>query len=174
MPSPPAIGIGLPPPAPQRTVLCPGKLVKLLLCGSNKSEEGVILQFYPHFSTFLTHVTSHALRTYLCLHCTHMHYPLCPRSRLVPYSCAMASYHDSFIYDSLVPFSTIHLPHLVRFLIPAYIITFYSHQKPYASFLDPILYLASFTVSPFVPSFRLRPFPVYKPLSRHLCLSSLT
>ena len=25
---------------------------------------------------------------------------------------------DSFVYDSLVPFSTIHLPHLVRFLIP--------------------------------------------------------
>ena len=58
---PTAIGIGQPPPAPQRTVLCPGKLVKLLLHGSNKSEEGVMLRFYPHFSTFLTHMTSHAL-----------------------------------------------------------------------------------------------------------------
>jgi hypothetical protein len=27
-------------------------------------------------------------------------------------------FSDSFVYDSLVPFSTIHLPHLVRFLIP--------------------------------------------------------
>ena len=25
---------------------------------------------------------------------------------------------DSFVYDSLIPFSAIHLPHLVRFLIP--------------------------------------------------------
>jgi hypothetical protein len=81
---------------------------------------------------------------------------------------------DSFVYDSLVPSSTIHLPHLVCFLISIYIITFHLHQRPYASFLDPVLYLASFTVSPFIPSFRLRPSPVYKPLSRRLCLSSLT
>jgi hypothetical protein len=58
--SPTATEIGQPPPAPQRTVLCSGKLVKLLLRGSNKSEEGVMLRFYPHFSTFLTHVTSRA------------------------------------------------------------------------------------------------------------------
>ena len=45
---------------------------------------------------------------------------------------------------------------------------------PYASFFDPILYLALFTVSDFIPRFRLRPSPVYKPLSRRLCLSSLT
>ena len=38
-----ATEIGRPPPAPRRTVLCPGKLVKLLLRGSNKSEEGVML-----------------------------------------------------------------------------------------------------------------------------------
>jgi hypothetical protein len=84
---------------------------------------------------------------------------------------------DSFVYSSLVPFSTIHLPHLVCFLIPIYITDtspFHLHQKPYASFLDPVLYLASFTISPFVPSFRLRPPPVYKPLSRCMCLSSLT
>jgi hypothetical protein len=72
-------------------------------------------------------------------------------------------FSDSFVYDSLVPFSTIHLPHLVRFLIPVYVITFHLHQRPYASFLDPVLYLALFTVSPFVPSFRLRPSPVYNP-----------
>ena len=81
---------------------------------------------------------------------------------------------DLFIFDSLVPFSTIHLPHLVCFLIPVYVITFHLHQRPYASFLDPVLYLALFTVSPFVPSFRLRPPSVYKPLSRRMCLSSLT
>jgi len=81
---------------------------------------------------------------------------------------------DSFVFDSLIPFSTIHLPILVRFLIPVYVITFHLHQRPYASFLDPVLYLASFTVSPFVPSFRLRPPSVYKPLSRRMCLSSLT
>ena len=28
---------------------------------------------------------------------------------------------DSFVYDSLIPFSTIQLPHLVRFLIPIYV-----------------------------------------------------
>ena len=28
---------------------------------------------------------------------------------------------DSFIYDSLIPFSTIHLPHSVCFLIPVYV-----------------------------------------------------
>jgi len=72
-------------------------------------------------------------------------------------------FSDLFVYDSLVPFSTTHLPHSVHFLIPVYVITFYLHQKPYASFLDPILYLALFTVSPFVPSFRLRPSPVYNP-----------
>ena len=84
---------------------------------------------------------------------------------------------DSFVYDSLIPFSTIHLPHFVCFLIPVYVTDtslIHLHQKPYASFLDPVLYLASFTISPFIPSFRLRPSPIYKPLSRHLCLSSLT
>jgi len=84
---------------------------------------------------------------------------------------------NSFIFDSLVPFCTIHLPHLVCFLIPIYItdtLPFHLHQKSYASFLDPVLYLASFTVSPSRLNFRLRPSPVYKPLSRRLCLSSLT
>jgi len=83
----------------------------------------------------------------------------------------------SFVYDSLTPFSTIHLPYSVCFLIPIYITDislFHLHQKPYASFLDLVLYLASFTISPFRLSFRLRPPPVYKPLRRHLCLSSLT
>jgi hypothetical protein len=70
-------------------------------------------------------------------------------------------FSDSFISDSLVPFGTICLPYLVHFLIPIY--TFHLHQRPYASFLNPVLYLASFTVSPFIPSFRLRPSPVYNP-----------
>jgi hypothetical protein len=55
-----ATAIGPPLPVPRRTVLCPGKLVRLLLRGSNKSEEGVMLRFYPHFSTFSTHVTARA------------------------------------------------------------------------------------------------------------------
>jgi len=75
-------------------------------------------------------------------------------------------FSDSFIHDSLVPFSTIHLPHLVRFLIPIYI-TGTSHftfiRGPMLLSFNPILYLASFTVSPFVLSFRLRPFLVYNP-----------
>jgi hypothetical protein len=114
--------------------------------------------------------------TYPCLHHTHVYYPFRPHSRLVPYSCATASYHIPFTYSSILThplFSTIHLPHLVCFLIPVYITDtspFYLHQRPYASFLDPVLYLASFTISPFIPSFRLRPSPVYKPLSRRLSL----
>ena len=152
-----------------------------------------MLQFYPHFSTFLTHVTSRALSS----HATYPVHPACASksrglSSLILHSHALSSLpmfsfgslwlcrgflsrsSDSFVYDSLVPFSTIHLPHLRRFLIPVYVIMFHLHQRPYASFLDPVLYLASSTVSPFVPSFRLRPPPVYKPLSRRLCLSSLT
>ena len=79
-----------------------------------------------------------------------------------------------FVYDSLVPFSTIHLPHLAYLCLHYRYITFHLHQRPYASFFDPILYLALFTVLDFILRFILRPFSIYKPLSRCLCLSSLT
>ena len=45
---------------------------------------------------------------------------------------------DSFVYDSLVPFSTIHLPHLVCFLIPIYI-TGTSRFTPIRSLMLPSL-----------------------------------
>jgi len=141
-----------------------------------------MLRFYPHFSLFLL----------MWLHVplvptppTHVHLACAFKSRdlfsLTLHSHALSSLptcsfgslrlchgflshsSDSFISDSLAPFSTIHLPHSVCFLIPGYIIMFHLYQRPYASFLDPVLYLASFTVSPFVPSFRLRPSPVYNP-----------
>jgi hypothetical protein len=133
----------------------------------------------PSVSTPPTPCTQHVPPnhgTYSCLRRTHVHYPIRSCPCLVPYGCAAASYHVPLTRSSMThssPFSTIHLPHLVCFLIPVYV-KFHLHQRPYASFFDPVLYLASFTVSPFVPSFRLRPFPVYKPLSRRLCLSSLT
>jgi len=84
---------------------------------------------------------------------------------------------DSFVYSSLVPFSYYTPSPFSTLPDPRQChryITFHLHQEPYASFPDPVLYLASFTVSPFIPSFRLRPSPVYKPLSRRLCLLSLT
>jgi hypothetical protein len=150
----------------------------------------------PSFFTFLTHVTRHALsfprhlptctqhvppnhRTYSHLRRTHVHYPIHPCPCLVPYGCAAASYHIPLTCSSMThlsplvlstsPFGMLSDPRLCHRYI-----MFHLYQKPYASFLDLILYLASYTVSPFVPSFRLRPSPIYKPLSRCLCLSSLT
>jgi hypothetical protein len=80
-------------------------------------------QFPRHLPTCTHHVPpNHG--TYLCLHCTHMHYPPCPCPYLVPYSCAIASYHISLTCSSMThssPFSTIHLPHSAHFLIPVYI-----------------------------------------------------
>ena len=96
-----------------------------------------LLRFYPHFSTFLTHVTSHALS----FHATYPVHPACAsksrdlflltsHSRALSYSLMplfgslrlcrgfLSRSSDSFVYDSLVPFSTIHLPHLACFLIP--------------------------------------------------------
>ena len=61
----------------------------------------------------------------LTVYCTHVHYPICPCSYLVPYSCAEASYHIPLTHSSLThlsPFSTIQLSHLVYFLTPIYII----------------------------------------------------
>jgi hypothetical protein len=77
-----------------------------------------VLRFYPHFSTFLTHMTSRALSfprhlptctqhvppnhgTYSCLYCTYVHYSICPCPCLVSYSCATASYHISLTRSSL-------------------------------------------------------------------------
>ena len=80
-------------------------------------------QFPCHLPTCSHHVPSNH-RTYLCLHCTHVHYSTCPYSCLVPYGCATASHHIPLTRASLTqlpPFSTIHLPILVHFLIPAYI-----------------------------------------------------
>jgi len=90
----------------------------------------LMLQFYPHFSTFLNscdlmcpqfphhppicscYVPSiHGTYPHLCH--THMHYPICLCSCLVPYGCAVASYHIPLTclpmtYSS--PLRTIHLP----------------------------------------------------------------
>ena len=108
-------------------------------------------------------------RTYPCLHRTHVHYHVRSCTCLVPYSCAMASYHIPLTCSSMT-----HSSPLVLYSFPIWYasryIMFHLHQRPYASFLDPVLYLASFTISPFIPSFRLRPSPVYKPLSRRLSL----
>ena len=72
-------------------------------------------------------------------------------------------------YYTPPPFSTLPDPHLCHRYIMSHL-----YQKPYASSFDPILYLALFTVSDIVSRFRLRPPPIYKPLSRCLYLSSLT
>jgi hypothetical protein len=89
------------------------------------------------FPLFFTHVTSRALSS----HATYPVHPACASkswdsSSLTLHSRALSSLptfsfgslwlchgflshsSDSFVYDSLVPFSTIHLLHLVRFLIP--------------------------------------------------------
>ena len=106
-------------------------------CGEIAQKILLSVTILPPFFTFLTHVTlrafsSHATYpvhqhvppshgTYYCLHCAHVHYPLCPHSCLVPYGCAMAPYYVSLTRSSLThssPFSAIHLPCLVRFLIP--------------------------------------------------------
>ena len=100
-----------------------------------------MLRFYPHFSLSLIHMTPHALSfpchlptcaqhvppnhgTYSRLHRTYVHYPIRPCPCLVPYGCAVASYHIPLTRSSMThssPFSTIHLPHLVCFLIPIYV-----------------------------------------------------
>jgi len=96
----------------------------------------VFVTILPHFSTFSTHVTSVS-------HTTHHVHPACASKSwdlfsLTLHSHALSSlptflfgslwlchgflshFSDSFVYDSLVPFSTIHLPYLVCFLIPVY------------------------------------------------------
>jgi hypothetical protein len=109
-----------------------------------------MLQFYPIFPFF----------SLTCPHTTYLCAPPCAfkswdLSLLILHSRALSSSpmplfgslrlcysflsHSSnlFIYDSLVPFSTIHLPHLAGFLIPNphfRYITFHLYQKPYASF----------------------------------------
>jgi len=92
--------------------------------------KNVLLQFYPHFSTFLTYVTSYALssphhlpmctyhvppnhRTYSFLHCTYMHYPIRPCPHLVPYGYAVASYHISLTHLSVT-----HSSPLVLYTFP--------------------------------------------------------
>jgi len=50
---------------------------------------------------------------YLCLHCTHVHYPLCPCSCLVPYGCAVASYHVPLTRSSMT-----HSSPLVLYTFP--------------------------------------------------------
>jgi len=103
-------------------------------------------------------------RTYPCLYCTHMHYPLCLCAYLVPIGCAEASYYVSITHSSLThlpPFGTIHLPLYGMLSDPCYASdTLYLRscftyiRLPYNSyisspshFLDSVLYLASFTVS---------------------------
>jgi len=95
---------------------------------------GLVIWLYvmilPPFFTFLTHVTPRALSfprhlptytchvppnhgTYSCLYCTHVHYPICPRPYMVPYGCAMTSYHIPLTRLSLT-----HLPPLVLYIFP--------------------------------------------------------
>jgi hypothetical protein len=91
---------------------------------------GRLLRFYPHFSTFLTHMTSCALsfptpptpctqhvppshRTYPCLRRTYVHYPIHPCPCLVPYGCAVASYYVPLTHSSLT-----HLSPLVLYTFP--------------------------------------------------------
>jgi hypothetical protein len=105
----------------------------------------IFVMILPPFFTFLTYVIPHALVSHATYPCapTHMHLACASKSRdlfsLTLHLCAL-SYSpmplfgslwlchgfllhssDSFIYDSLAPFSSIHLPCLVCFLIPIYI-----------------------------------------------------
>ena len=101
----------------------------------------------PPFFSFLTHVTPRTLSfpchlptctqhvppnhgTYSHLHCTHVHYPICPCPCLVPYGCAMASYHISptrssmthsspFLYYTPSPFGMLPDPHLCHHISPS-------------------------------------------------------
>ena len=71
-----------------------------------------LLWFYPHFSISLAYMPSvPMLSTHMLLSCasrswdlslltscTYMHDPLCPPPYLVPYGCAMASYHVSLTH----------------------------------------------------------------------------
>ena len=104
--------------------------------GSDLSPVDIVLRFYPHFSTFSTHVTARAFSFP-----RHPVHPACASksrdlSSLTLHSRALSflptfsfgssrqcrgfllRFSDSFVYDSLVPFSTIHLPHSAHFLIP--------------------------------------------------------
>ena len=69
-------------------------------------------QFPCHRPTCCCHVPPD-YRTYSCLHCTYMYYPIRPCSCLVPYGCAMASYHISLTRLSLT-----HLSPLVLYTFP--------------------------------------------------------
>ena len=111
------------------------------------------------------------------LRCTHVHHPIYPRPYLVPYGCAATSYH--------IPLTRSPMTHSSPLVLYTFSIRYASwsplmsqvHQvSPSSEALCFFPWSSTIlsSVLPFIPSFRLRPFPVYKPLSRRLCLSSLT
>jgi hypothetical protein len=136
------------------------------------------LQFPCHLPTCSHHMPPNH-RTYPHLYYTHMHYSIYSCSCLVPYGYAVASYHIPLTYLSITHLFPLVLYTFLFGALPNHhpcfrYITFHPHQRPYASFPNPILYLASFTISDIILRYRLRLSPIYKPLSRHLCLLSLT
>jgi hypothetical protein len=98
-----------------------------------------MLQFYPHFSISLAHMPSPSVPmppTHMLSSCafrlqdsfslmSHSHalsylpMPLFGSLQLCQGFLSHSS--NSFIYNSLVPFSTIYLPHLICFLIPTHV-----------------------------------------------------
>jgi hypothetical protein len=152
----------------------------------------------PPFFTFPTHVTSCALSvpchlptctqhvppnhgTYSHLHRTYVHHPICPCPYLVPHGYAMASYHIPLTRSSSTP-----LPPLVLYTFPIWYASWslstsqIYHVSPLSEalcffpwFSTTLSFVYCFRLRTVLRS-RLRPSPVYKPLSRHLCLSSLT
>jgi hypothetical protein len=69
-------------------------------------------QFPCHLPTCFCHVPLNH-RTYPRLHCTHMHYPICPCPCLVPHGCAEASYYVPLAHSSMT-----HFPPLALYAFP--------------------------------------------------------
>ena len=132
---------GPPPSAPRRTVSYPGKLVKNCCCMvATNLRRGSCYNSTPIFPFLLLtcpHKTSVPTPpTHVLLSCASRSWDLSllilhscalsslPCSCLVPYGCAATSYHVPLTCSSMThlsPFSIIHPPHLVCFLIAIYI-----------------------------------------------------
>ena len=100
----------------------------------------IVLRFYPHFSTFLTHVTSRAFSLprhlprapSMCLQITGFIFAYIALTCIILFALLFGSLqlcrgfllrsYDLFVSDSLVPLSTTQLSHLICFLIPTYIL----------------------------------------------------
>jgi hypothetical protein len=153
-----------------------------------------LLRFYPHFSTFLTHVTSRALNfpchlpraPSMCLQITGLILTYVALTCIILFSCLV--YHGCAAASYYVPLTRSSMTHSSPFQYYTPSPFWYTSWSPYtlqvhhdSSSSEALCFFPwSRTIINFVycSTFRTQlqtqTLPVYKPLSRRLCLSSLT